>query len=148
MRQHALPFTPNDLINADRADGAYKFTNWTAKIMSTIDAPYGIKLTPMMRHQSGDQIGRIIQHGFNYGTQNVLVEPLNSNRMDNVTIWDLRAEKVFRFGARSVSGFMDLYNITNSNVEFRQLWSSGASFGYPTTIIPPRLIRFGVKVDW
>jgi hypothetical protein len=29
------------------------------------DAPYGIKLTPMMRHQSGDQIGRIIQHGFN-----------------------------------------------------------------------------------
>jgi hypothetical protein len=31
---------------------------------------------------------------------------------------------------------MDLYHTTNSNTEFRQLWSSGASFGYPTTIIP------------
>ena len=43
---------------------------------------------------------------------------------------------------------MDLYNITNSNTEFRQIWNSGTSFGYPTTIMPPRIIRFGVKLDW
>jgi hypothetical protein len=148
LRQHVLPFTPNDLINTDRADGAYKFTNWTAKLMSTIEAPFGIKLTPMMRHQSGDQIGRIIQFGFNYGTQSVLVEPLSSNRMDHVTIWDLRAEKLFRFGGRVLAPFVDLYNITNSNTEFRQIWSSGSSFGFPTTIIPPRIIRVGLKLDW
>lgn len=147
-RQFALPFGPNDLINTDRADGAYKFTNWTAKLMFTIDAPYGIKVTPMLRHQSGDQIGRVVQLGFNYGTQPVIVEPLNSNRQGHVTIWDLRAEKRFRVGGRTVSGFMDLYNISNSNTEFRQIWSSGTSFGFPTTIIPPRIVRFGVKVDW
>jgi hypothetical protein len=86
--------------------------------------------------------------GFNYGAQNVLVEPLSSHRLDNVTIWDLRAEKVFRFGGRSVSGFMDLYNIANSNAEFRQIYVSGSSFGFPTTIVSPRIIRFGAKVDW
>ncbi|HYU77896.1 MAG TPA: carboxypeptidase regulatory-like domain-containing protein [Vicinamibacterales bacterium] len=148
VRQHALPFTPNDLINADRDDGAYRFTNWTAKLISTIQVPYGIKLTPVMRHQSGDQIGRIIQFGFNYGSQPVLVEPLNSHRMDNVTIWDLRAEKVVRFGGQNLSGFVDLYNITNSNAEFRQIWTSGSSFGFPTTIVPPRIVRVGVKLDW
>jgi hypothetical protein len=148
VRQYALPFTPNDLINTDRADGAYRFTNWTAKLMSTIDAPLGIRLTPMLRHQSGDQIGRIVQVPFNYGTQPVLVEPLSSNRLDNVTIWDLRAEKIIRFGGRSVSGFMDLYNMTNSNAEFRRIYVSGGSFGFPTTIVPPRVIRFGAKVDW
>ena len=148
VRQYSLPFTPNDLINTDREDGAYKFTNWTAKLMSTIEAPYGIRLTPMLRHQSGDQIGRIVQVPFNYGTQPVLVEPLASNRLDHVTIWDLRAEKVFRFGGRSVSGFMDLYNIANSNAEFRQIYTSGSSFGFPTTIIPPRIIRFGAKLEW
>jgi hypothetical protein len=148
VRQYSLPFTPNDLINTDREDGAYKFTNWTAKLMSTIEAPYGVRLTPMLRHQSGDQIGRIVQVPFNYGAQPVLVEPLGSNRLDNVTIWDLRAEKVFRFGGRSVSGFMDLYNISNSNAEFRQIYISGSSFGFPTTIVPPRIVRFGVKVDW
>jgi hypothetical protein len=148
MRQYALPFTPNELINADREDGAFRFTTWTAKLMSTIDAPYGVKLTPMLRHQSGEQVGRVVQVPFNYGTQAVLVEPLESYRMDDTTIWDLRAEKVVRFGARSVSGFVDLYNITNSNSEFRQIYVSGASFGFPTTITPPRIIRFGVKVDW
>jgi hypothetical protein len=148
VRQYSLPFTPNDLINTDRDDGAYKFTNWTAKLMSTIEAPYGIRLTPMLRHQSGDQIGRIVQVGFNYGTQPVMVEPLASNRLDHTTIWDLRAEKVFRFSGRSVSGFMDLYNIANSNSEFRQIYTSGSSFGFPTTIIPPRIIRFGAKLEW
>jgi hypothetical protein len=148
VRQYSLPFTPNDLINADRSDGAYKFTNWTAKLMSTIEAPYGVRLTPMMRHQSGDQYGRVVQVPFNYGTQPVLVESLSSNRLENVTIWDLRAEKVFRISGRSVSGFMDLYNITNSNAEFRRIFVSGSSFGLPTTIVPPRVIRFGVKLEW
>jgi hypothetical protein len=148
VRQYALPFTPNDLINTDREDGAYQFTNWTAKIMSTIAAPYGIKLTPMMRHQSGEQLGRIVQLQFNYGTQSVLAEPLDSNRFDDTTIWDLRAEKVFRRGTRAFTGFMDLYNIANSNAEFRLLYVSGGSFGFPSTIIPPRIVRFGVKMDW
>jgi hypothetical protein len=148
VRQYALPYTPNDLINTDREDGAFRFTNWTAKLMSTIEAPFGVRVTPMLRHQSGEQIGRVVQVGFNYGTQPVIVEPLESYRMDNTTIWDLRAEKVIRFGTRSVSGFVDLYNITNSNAEFRQIYVSGSSFGFPTTIIPPRIVRFGAKVDW
>ena len=116
--------------------------------MSTIDGPYGVRLTPMLRHQSGDQIGRIVQVAFNYGSQPVLVEPLNSNRLDNVTIWDLRAEKVFRISGRSVSGFMDIYNIANSNAEFRQIYVSGSSFGFPTTIVPPRIVPFGAKLEW
>jgi hypothetical protein len=148
VRQYALPYTPNDLINTDREDGAFQFTNWTAKLMSTIEAPYGIKLTPMLRHQSGEEIGRIVQVPFNYGTQAVIVEPLSSQRFDNTTIWDLRAEKVFRFGARAVSGFMDIYNISNGNGEFRQIYISGPSFGFPSTIIPPRIVRFGVKLEW
>lgn len=148
VRQYSLPYTPNDLINTDREDGAFRFTNWTAKLISTIEAPYGIRLTPMMRHQSGEQIGRIVQVPFNYGTQAVLVEPLDSNRMDNTTIWDLRAEKVFRFGARAISGFVDVYNLTNSNAEFRQIYVSGGSFGFPTTIIAPRIVRFGAKLEW
>jgi hypothetical protein len=148
VRQYSLPYTPNDLIYTDRADGAFRFTNWTAKLMSTIDAPYGIKLTPMLRHQSGDQFGRIVQVPFNYGTQPVFVEPIGSNRLDHTTIWDVRAEKVVRVQGRSVSGFVDVYNITNSNAEFRQIFVSGSSFGFPTTITPPRIVRFGVKVEW
>jgi hypothetical protein len=43
---------------------------------------------------------------------------------------------------------MDLYNITNGNGEFRQIYVSGSSFGFPSTIIPPRIVRFGVKLEF
>ena len=149
IRQYALPFTPNDLINADREDGAFKFTNWTAKLMSTIDAPWGIRLTPMLRHQSGEQIGRIVQVPFNYGTQPVLVEPLVVQPDgQHHHLGSARREGRSASGSRSVSGFMDLYNITNSNAEFRQIYVSGSSFGFPTTIVSPRIIRFGAKLNW
>ena len=58
---------------------------------------------------------------------------------------------VKRFGVgrgMNVEARMDLYNITNSNAEFRRIYISGGSFGFPTTIVPPRVIRFGAKVDW
>ena len=146
VRQYSLPFTPNDLINTDREDGAYKFTNWTAKFMSTIEAPYGIRLTPMLRHQSGDQIGRIVQVGFNYGTQPVWSSRSRRTGWTTPRSGICERRRCFASAAARSHGFMDLYNIANSNAEFRQIYTSGSSFGFPTTIIPPRIIRFGAKL--
>jgi hypothetical protein len=51
-------------------------------------------------------------------------------------------------GARSVSVFLDGYNLTNTNAAQNIVWGSGSTFLQPTTIIPPRLFRFGAKFDW
>jgi len=48
----------------------------------------------------------------------------------------------------SLSGFFDLYNITNSNAASNTGWGSGSSFQLPSTIIGPRIARFGLKYDW
>jgi hypothetical protein len=147
VRQYALRVTPNDNINT--TDGRHEFTSWQVKINGTWETPWwDVKLTPILRHGSGQAYGRTFQFGFNYGTQTVLAEPLGTRRQDNVTLVDLRAEKAIRFGARSLSGFIDIFNMFNANPEQNITWSSGTSFLRPSNIVPPRLVRFGAKFEW
>ena len=81
--------------------------------------------------------------------QRILAEPLGTRKQDNIVILDLRAEKRFKIGkGTTMSGFIDLYNIGNSDAASNITWVSGTSFLLPSTIIGPRIARFGVKYDW
>ena len=151
LRSLTTPSTPNDLINTD--GGRYNFTMWTAKINGSFDAPWGIRLTPALRVQQGQPFGRTFlagaANGINYGSQRILTEPLDSQRQDTISIFDLRAEKTFRIGgSRRVAVFSDIYNIANSDAAQNIGWNSGTSYLRPVSIIGPRIARFGVKFDW
>jgi hypothetical protein len=143
--------TPNDLINTD--GGRYNFTTWAFKINSTYEAGYGIRVTPSIRNQSGQPYGRTISaaaaNGINYGTARILTEAIDTHRQDNIAIVDVRVEKAFHIRAgQTMSAFVDGDNLTNSNAATNINWSSGSTYLTPSTIIPPRLARFGVKFDW
>jgi hypothetical protein len=143
--------TPNDLINTDA--GRYNFTTWAFKINGTYEAGYGLRITPSIRNQSGQPYGRTISagtaNGINYGTARILTEAIDSHRQDTITIVDVRVEKAFHIGAgQTVSAFVDGYNLTNTNAATNINWSSGSTYLTPSTIIPPRLARFGVRFDW
>jgi hypothetical protein len=85
----------------------------------------------------------------NYGSQRFLAEPFGARQQDNIILVDTRVEKLLRLAkSRTVSVFVDGYNLTNSNAAVNINWSSGATFTTPTTIVPPRLFRFGAKFDW
>lgn len=43
---------------------------------------------------------------------------------------------------------MDLFNISNSNAETDINISSGSTYQWPTTVLPPRVVRFGAKIGW
>ena len=147
VRQNDLRVTPNDLINT--SDGRHEFTTWQAKLHGTFEAPWGVELTPILRHQAGQPQGRTFQFAFNYGTQRVLAEPLGTLRQDNITLLDLRVEKVFQLprGTR-LSGFLDVFNMFNGNAEQNVTFASGSNFLRPSNIVPPRIARFGAKFEW
>ena len=85
----------------------------------------------------------------NYGAQPVLIEPIGTRRQDTVTLFDIRAEKQFRFGSKARFGvFADVFNIMNSNTAVNIAWVSGATFERATTVLNPRIAKFGVKFDW
>jgi hypothetical protein len=140
------PNNPNDRTHNE-------FTNWNMKLHGTVEPFWGLRFTPVLKHQSGAPYGRYVSlsgaNGLNYGTQPVLVEPIGTRRQENITVFDLRTEKQFRLWERARLGlFVDLFNLTNANPAINITWVTGPRFEFPTTVLPPRIAKFGVKFDF
>jgi hypothetical protein len=148
LRQNPYPLTPNDLLNAG-PEGRYEFRTWSAKLYGTYEGPWGVRLTPSLRHQAGQPFGRTFTTALNYGkVVRILAEPIGTRRMDNITLVDVRVEKAIRLpGNRRIAGFVDVFNLFNANPEQTTSWSSD-TFLRPLSIVPPRIARLGVKFDW
>jgi hypothetical protein len=118
-------------------------------ISKTYEAPFQIKVTPLLRVQEGQPIARVFVATFNYGTVNVIAEPIGTRQQDNIVIFDIRGEKTFRLSPRlKVSGIVDVFNLFNSNAEQNTSYNSGTSFLRPLNIIPPRIMRLGARVTF
>lgn len=148
FRQNALVITPQDLINTE-ANGQVKYTDWSVKLNGTWMAPLGLKISPMLRLQAGQNWGRTFQTTLNYGAVRIAAEPLDSNRQRNIAVTDIRIEKPVSLpGGIKVGPFIDVYNMFNTNAEQNITWASGSSFLRPTAIVPPRVARLGAKITW
>lgn len=148
VRQNALPATPNDKINTN--DGRHEYSRQNAKLAGTFDTPWwGITISPMLRYQQGFPWGRTFASTLSYGSVRFLAEPLGTQRQDDIIITDLRVEKQFEFNnRRNLSAFFDVYNIFNGNPAQNLQWSSGTSYNRPLSIVPPRLARIGMKLNF
>ncbi len=148
--------------NAERF-AEYSTTDWAFKAFGTWRAPWGIVVSPVLRHQSGDNLSRIVQvTGLRLGTLSYRAEKPGSYRENNVTIFDTRVEKQFDLrGGRRLSAFFDAFNILNSNaaqsqdnvVGRRTTTVDGARVEYqrflrPTVVIVPRVYRFGMRFSF
>jgi hypothetical protein len=131
-------------------------TRWDFKLSGVYEAPYGIRIAPLVRHQAGGNFARTVATGsaaaatanaiFN-GT--IQLEPSTARRHDNVTVFDVRVERGFALGhGMRVRGFLDLFNLTNSNAVETRTTSTGTSFLRPTAVLPPRTARLGVRFSW
>lgn len=146
------PNNPNEFLEHD-------FTNWNFKFSGTIDAGWGLRVTPVLKMQSGAPYGRYINvagctatvttNCLNYGSQLVLVEPIGTRRQDTVSVFDFRVEKQLRFADRARAAlFFDLFNTFNSNTAVNEVWLAGSRFERASTVLGPRIAKFGVKFDW
>ena len=140
-------FTPNQLISTQ--GGLNVYNNWQGKVNSTVRLPWGILLTPIMRVQSGTPYARTFVSTLNYGSATILSQAYDANRTANIALFDIRSEKQFHIRERfKLTGFVDVYNIFNTNAEQAISTSSGSSYLRPTAITPPRVARLGVKFQF
>ena len=75
-----------------------EYDNWNMKLHGTVDVGWGIRVTPVIKAQSGQPFGRVVSAALNYGTQLILVEPIGTRRQENIVATDVRAEKYFTSG--------------------------------------------------
>jgi hypothetical protein len=77
------------------------------------------------------------------------VEPMNSNREDNIWVFDVRAEKTVNFTTRTRARlFFDLFNITNSYAAETISRATGLGYQRPANILAPRTARIGFRFLW
>jgi hypothetical protein len=143
------PNNPNVTPEADT-------TRWDVKLSSTIEVPYGVRVSPLLRHQAGANFARTISVGSAAAAAagaifsgTIQAEPFDARRHDNITVLDLRVEKGFNLpGKVRLRGFLDLFNITNSNAAETRTITTGTSFLRPTAILTPRTARIGARVSF
>jgi len=133
---------------------------WNFKAHGSYEPGWGVRLTPVFRIQQGYPYGRIFAATVTGVSQNFLAEPITTNRMETIKQLDFRAEKKVGLSNRLRLGLIfDAYNVFNANTELNIRAGTGRltvsesgenipTFGTPVTILPPRIARFSVRLEW
>jgi len=157
--------TPNQLIN-----GRQSYNNWTAHVDGSYEGPWGVRISPVLRMQSGAPLPESYNvTGLNIGTIAVPLTPIGTYRNPDLYLFDTRLQKDLKFGERyRLSVMFDAFNIFNSNsanAESALISQKPATinipgnplngqtvkyegFGSPTTILPPRVFRIGARFSF
>ncbi len=130
---------------------------WGLKAAGSYDAFWGIRISPLLRHQSGINFARTIAvpgtagnaFGLTFPASTIYAESADARREDNIWVFDTRLDRTFSITERvRVRGFLDFFNITNSHASETIGRSTGASFLRPAAILAPFTIRLGGRLLW
>ena len=143
--QPNFPQNPNQPGVEDR-------TTWNFKATGTYDAGWGIRVSPVVRHQSGANYARTLTISAPAGSGLVasgtaFAEPMNANREDNIWVFDVRAEKSLTLGGRVRARVaLDAFNLSNSHASETIGRATGTAFRKPTAILAPFTTRLGFRL--
>jgi hypothetical protein len=142
----APAYTPNN-------PGVGNRSTWNFKATGSYDAPWGIRLSPVFRHQSGANYARTLTitapAGLTGATRSTTAyaDATDANREDNIYVFDIRAEKQFTFGSRvRLRAMFDAFNLGNSHASETIGRATGLSYQKPTLIMAPRTARVGFRL--
>jgi hypothetical protein len=141
---NGYPQNPNQPTDEDRT--VYNF-----KATASYDAKGGIRISPVLRHQSGANYARTIAVTAPAscactGNSTNYAEAMDANREDNIWVFDVRAEKSFSFTQRiRLRAYFDLFNITNSHASETISRATGLSYQKPAAILAPITGRVGFR---
>lgn len=130
----------------------FQNAKWLAKANGSYTLPFEINLAGVYNSRQGFPVTPSVQtpNRANGGGQVlVLLDPLGEERLDALQTFDLRVDKSFTFGAVRLRPSMDVFNIGNVNtVLARRRNQSAANANTISGIVAPRVLRFGLSVQW
>lgn len=137
---------PNLNVNRENAIIGQDSTR-IGKVVGTYVLPAQVTVSTNLRYFTGQPVlKQVTVRGLNQGTVSVLAEPRGRTRLDDVTLWDLRVSKVFRFsGRRQFEVMLDGFNLLNQSAKTVINTNVGPLFGNPIAILPPRVARLGAR---
>ena len=139
----AAVLEPNQEINTGD-----KSTQKTFRMSGLYRLPYGVAVSMNYNSESGAPQSRqvLARGGTTIPTFVLNTDPLGTIQLPTTQYVDLRIDKSFRLvGAQRMSVRVNFFNLLNANTI--QTWNqrAGATFQFPTLVLRPRLMEFGVN---
>jgi hypothetical protein len=138
----------NDPTYRLNRDNSSVFTElpWSFTLSGSYLGPYGIQFSGKYTARAGDPLERTLSvSGLMQGTQTVWVQPRGEDRTETVTKFvDVRFAKQFRMGRSRFEGTLDVFNLLNGNHVLAQTTAIGSTWGRPSRVLAPRIVRFGI----
>jgi hypothetical protein len=119
---------------------------WSFTLSGSYMLPYDVQFSGKYTARAGDPLVRtFIATGLTQGNQTVWVQPRGEDRTETVTKFvDVRFSKRFVLANTRYEGTVDLFNVLNANHVLDQTTATGSTWGRPTRVLAPRIVRFGV----
>jgi hypothetical protein len=110
--------------------------------------PYGVAVSANFNSESGAPQSRqvLVRGGTTIPNITINTDPLGTLQLPTTKYIDLRIDKSFRVvRAQRVAVRVNFFNLLNANTV--QSWNqrAGATYLFPTLILRPRLMEFGVQ---
>ncbi len=140
--------TPDGIPESPNQDYFPKaqYWEWAFKLSGSYDLPWGLQAAGTFSSQSGSVWGREVRFTPpRLASVIIRMEDPAANRLPTQNLLNLRLEKRQKLGPGTASFQLDVFNVTNTNVETGVTVRSGPSFGQVTGIVPPRIARLGVS---
>lgn len=133
-------------------DNIYPNAKWLVKVSGRYTLPYDINLAGFYNARQGypfPQAVRTPNRANQAGTEDVLLGRMGEARLDTLQTLDIRVDKTFRLGAAQLRPSMDIFNVGNVNTILARRTLQGASNANDISgIVAPRVVRFGLSVEW
>jgi hypothetical protein len=141
---------PNQRINRDNGS-VFIDVPWTFSLAGTYLTPWwDIAVSGKYGARDGSPLDRTIVFSFTNPTltqtsETVRVVQRGEDRTEAVSQFvDLRFSKRFRMNYVSLEPTLDIFNLLNANHVLEQVTALGGTFGRPSRILTPRIVRFGL----
>ncbi len=136
-----------------KSSGMYSLPLWDINVAGTASVTQGYPFPQQIA---------ITTRGNQLANTNVFLFPLGEVRLPNLFVADFRVDKAFSFGGMRLIPSLDVFNLTNSSQILsrrRTQYSFNATSGVGSSsatlppnnissVIAPRVIRFGLRVTW
>lgn len=122
---------------------------WEGRANGTYRFPYGINVSGVLRAQRGNPGQRTGTFSLpQSGTVTLRLSPFGSERGPVIAVLNLRASKRVTWHGRRLDLNYDLFNVTNTAAATATSYLSGPTYGFATTVVSPRVMRFGLGFNF
>lgn len=143
--------TPQDVDKVDGTRNDFSIPI-VGKLMGSYQFPFRLSVSGFYQFLAGSPFQRIVGstsavgRALNQGNVNAYAGERNADSYDNLHMVDVRLNYDVPIERLNASLALDVFNLTNTNTVTRVNALSGASFNRVIEFVPPRVVRFGVKV--